>query len=159
MKKGSFSPTLSKPVELTSAVILWKRDHCAELFTQWMDFSTKIWWSYQMQFSVFYLILILFCNQFKLLPLLYTCVWIVKKNNKCFRFMYVVDVYKRIPGTPAYWKLFRNEIFARMEQLGPFQFFFTLSSAEMHWPEVATSILHTIRKKNSLWRWLGGRSK
>ena len=61
--------------------------------------------------------------------------------------MYVVDVYKRIPGTPAYWKLFRNEIFARMEQLGPFQFFFTLSSAEMHWPEVATSILHTIRKK------------
>ena len=61
--------------------------------------------------------------------------------------MYVVDVYKRIPGTPAYWKLFRNEIFARMEQLGPFQFFFTLSPAEMHWPEDATSILHTIGKK------------
>ena len=29
-----------------------------------------------------------------------------------------------------------------MEQLGPFQFFFTLSAAEMRWPEVTTSILH-----------------
>ena len=61
--------------------------------------------------------------------------------------MYVVDVFKKIPGTPAYWKVFRNEMFARMEQLGPFQFFFTLSSAEMHWPDVATSILHTIGRK------------
>ena len=25
--------------ELTSAVILWKQDPCAELFTQWMDFN------------------------------------------------------------------------------------------------------------------------
>ena len=29
-----------------------------------------------------------------------------------------------------------------MEQLGPFHFFFTLSAAEMRWPEVTTSILH-----------------
>ena len=39
LKKGSFSPKLSKKPELTSAVILWKQDPCAELFTQWMDFS------------------------------------------------------------------------------------------------------------------------
>ena len=58
-----------------------------------------------------------------------------------------IDVFKVIPGTPPYWKGYRNEIFARMEQLGPFQFFFTLSSAEMHWPEVAVAILHTIGKK------------
>ena len=42
------------------------------------------------------------------------------------------------------WKKYRNEIFARMEQLGAFNFFFTLSSAEMKWPEVLTSVLHTL---------------
>ena len=36
-----------------------------------------------------------------------------------------------------------------MEQLGQFHFFFTLSAAEMHWPEVATSVLHSIGKKIS----------
>ena len=64
----------------------------------------------------------------------------IKTNN-------AIDVFKAIPGTPAYWKAFRNEIFARMEQLGNFHFFFTLSSAEMKWPEVATSILHAIGRK------------
>ena len=54
---------------------------------------------------------------------------------------------KKFKGHLPIAKVFRNEIFARMEQLGPFQFFFTLSSAEMHWPEVATSILHTIGRK------------
>ena len=53
------------------------------------------------------------------------------------------DVFSKIPGTPSYWKNFRNELFARMEQLGPFHFFFTLSAAEMRWPEVSTSILHS----------------
>ena len=53
------------------------------------------------------------------------------------------DVFSKIPGTPSYWKSFRNELFARMEQLGPFHFFFTLSAAEMKWPEVSTSILHS----------------
>ena len=41
------------------------------------------------------------------------------------------DVFGKIPGTPQYWKNYRNELFARMEQLGPFHFFFTLSAAEM----------------------------
>ena len=36
-----------------------------------------------------------------------------------------------------------------MEQLGQFHFFFTLSAAEMHWPEVATSVLHSIGEKIS----------
>ena len=58
-----------------------------------------------------------------------------------------IDVFKAIPGTPSYWKKFRNEIFARMEQLGGFHFFFTLSSAESKqklWPEVERSILHSL---------------
>ena len=33
------------------------------------------------------------------------------------------DVFGKIPGTPAYWKSYRNELLARMEQLGPFHFF------------------------------------
>ena len=28
------------------------------------------------------------------------------------------SIFKGIPGTPSYWKQFRNEILARMEQLG-----------------------------------------
>ena len=63
----------------------------------------------------------------------------IKNNN-------VIDVFKAIPGTPAYWKKYRNEIFARMEQLGAFHFFFTLSSGEMKWPEVTRSILHATGK-------------
>ena len=56
------------------------------------------------------------------------------------------DVFGKIPGSPQYWKNFRNELFARMEQLGPFHFFFTLSAAEMRWPEVTTAILHYEQK-------------
>ena len=52
------------------------------------------------------------------------------------------DVFGKIAGTPQYWKNYRNELFARMEQLGPFTFFFTLSAAETKWPEVTTAILH-----------------
>ena len=52
-----------------------------------------------------------------------------------------IDVFKEIPGTPAYWKKFRNEIFARMEQLGGFHFFFTLSCADLRWNENFAAIL------------------
>ena len=51
------------------------------------------------------------------------------------------SVFKNIPGTPAYWKTFRNEIFAKIEQLGPFHLFFTLSCAEHKWPEIITALL------------------
>ena len=50
------------------------------------------------------------------------------------------SIFKSIPGTPAYWKKFRNEIFARMEQLGHFHIFFTFSCAEMRFPEMIASV-------------------
>ena len=56
------------------------------------------------------------------------------------------DIFQSIPGTPAYWKKFRNEIYARMEQLGPFHLFYTLSCAEMRWPSVLAEVLRTIVK-------------
>ena len=52
-----------------------------------------------------------------------------------------LSIFKDIPGTPSYWRMFRNEIFARIEQLGPFHFFYTLSCAEMKWIEVLSSLL------------------
>ena len=51
------------------------------------------------------------------------------------------SIFKNIPDTPSYWKAFRNEIFARMEQYGPFQMFFTLSCAEARWDNVVASVL------------------
>ena len=54
------------------------------------------------------------------------------------------NIFQTIPGTPAYWKLFRNECCARIEQLGPFHIFFTLSCAEMRWSSVIIEVLKTV---------------
>ena len=51
------------------------------------------------------------------------------------------SIFRDLPGTPAYWRKFRNEMLARLEQLGPFDFFFTLSPAEMRWNEVLAAVL------------------
>ena len=56
----------------------------------------------------------------------------------------IMNIFVDIPGSPSYWRKFRNEIFAHIEQKGPFHLFFTLSCAEMKWLDVYASIL---RKK------------
>ena len=53
----------------------------------------------------------------------------------------VLSIFKKIPGTPLYWKQFRQELFAAMNQLGQFHLFFTLSCGESRWPEEFASIL------------------
>ena len=68
-------------------------------------------------------------------------------NRNVLKSNTVIDVFKTVVGTPMYFKKFRNETFARMEQLGLFHFFVTLSAAEMNWPEVTTAILHLQGKK------------
>ena len=40
------------------------------------------------------------------------------------------NVFDKIPNTPKYWKQFRHEMMAKLDNLGPFQFFFTLSCAD-----------------------------
>ena len=50
-------------------------------------------------------------------------------------------VFEKIPGTPKYWLNKRYELLAKLENLGAFQFFFTLSMADMRWPEIVTSVL------------------
>ena len=52
----------------------------------------------------------------------------------------VFDVFKKIKGTPKYWQGSRNELIAKVKQLGPFHVFFTCSCGEMRWPEAFLSI-------------------
>ena len=51
------------------------------------------------------------------------------------------NVLKTVRGTPPYWQQMRYDIFAKLEQLGPFHLFFTLSCAEMRWPEIMAAVL------------------
>ena len=46
-----------------------------------------------------------------------------------------------IKNTPRYWQKARYELIAKLENLGPFHFFFTLSCADMRWPENFTALL------------------
>ena len=58
------------------------------------------------------------------------------------------NIFKCLPGTPAYWKQFRSELCARIEQLGPFHLFYTLSCAEMRWEYFLAEVLKATEKKN-----------
>merc|ERR1711860_250994 len=58
----------------------------------------------------------------------------VKVNDMC-------NIFQKIKGTPKYWQLYKNEMIAKVKQLGPFHIFFTLSCAEMRWSEVMVSVL------------------
>jgi len=51
------------------------------------------------------------------------------------------DVFKQIKCTPRFWQNARNELMAKVKQLGAFQIFFTLSCGEMRWIEVFVSVL------------------
>ena len=55
-------------------------------------------------------------------------------NDRCYYFM------NRIKGVPAYWKRFQFEVLAMVRQLGCPSFFMTLSSADLHWPELISII-------------------
>ena len=51
------------------------------------------------------------------------------------------NVFENVKGTPKYWRQVKNELIARLENFGPFAFFFTLSCADLRWPENFTSLL------------------
>ena len=46
-----------------------------------------------------------------------------------------------IKGTPRYWKKVKYEMIAKLENLGAFQLFFTLSCADLRWDENFAAIL------------------
>ena len=45
------------------------------------------------------------------------------------------DIFKKLSGSPKFWQHARNELIAKVKQLGPFQVFFTFSCGEMRWVE------------------------
>ena len=51
------------------------------------------------------------------------------------------SVFDNATGTPRYWQKKRYEVVAKLEQLGPFQMFFTLSCADKRWDEGFVSIM------------------
>ena len=53
-----------------------------------------------------------------------------------------LSVLQQVPGSPKYWQTERYKIVAKLENLGPFTFFFTLSCADKRWMENFTTILH-----------------
>ena len=52
------------------------------------------------------------------------------------------EIFAHVRGSPKYWYAMRGEMMAKIKQLGPFHVFFTLSCAELRWPEIITTILH-----------------
>ena len=51
------------------------------------------------------------------------------------------SVFDSAANTPTYWKKAKYEMMAKLDNLGPFQFFFTLSCADKLWNENLTTIL------------------
>ena len=60
------------------------------------------------------------------------------------------NVFDGIPNTPKYWKTFRNELVAKLDNVGPFHIFFTLSCADSLW-EVCTLLSLLILQTS--WAW------
>ena len=54
-------------------------------------------------------------------------------------------VFDGLPGSPRYWQKMKYDLIAKMEQLGPPQFFYTLSCANKRWKENAATILAKTR--------------
>ena len=54
------------------------------------------------------------------------------------------SVFNNISNTPKYWKTAKYEMLAKLDNLGPFNFFFTLSCADLRWDENFSSILRKL---------------
>ena len=51
------------------------------------------------------------------------------------------NVFDNTSNTPKYWQVAKYEMIAKLENLGPFPFFFTLSCADLRWSENFTTLL------------------
>ena len=54
------------------------------------------------------------------------------------------SVFGNISNTPRYWKTAKYEMLAKLDNLGPFHFFFTLSCADLRWDENFSCILRKL---------------
>ena len=51
------------------------------------------------------------------------------------------DVFKKVKGTAKYWQVSKNELVAKVKQLGPFHIFYTFSCGEMRWSQMFVTLL------------------
>ena len=51
------------------------------------------------------------------------------------------SVFEKIKGTPKYWQTVKYEMIAKLENIGPFQIFFTLTSGDLRWSANFTPVL------------------
>ena len=68
-------------------------------------------------------------------------------GEKSMKLVDTFSVFKSISGTPKFWQQKRYNLLAMINVLGPFQWFFTFSCAELRWPQVISCIL---RKKGHI---------
>ena len=72
----------------------------------------------------------------------------VTMSNEGTKFLQTEDgyaVFDGLPGSPRYWQKMKFDLIAKMEQLGPPQFFYTLSCANKRWEENSATILAKTR--------------
>ena len=64
-----------------------------------------------------------------------------KNGSKTYTLEDPYSVLDDIKNTPRYWQKTKYELIARLENLGAFNFFFSLSCADLRWPENFTALL------------------
>ncbi len=64
-----------------------------------------------------------------------------KKANGVYSLDDPFSVLDNVPGTPRFWQKKKYELIAKLENLGAFQIFFTLSCADLRWHETFTAFL------------------
>ena len=62
-------------------------------------------------------------------------------NSNVLQLSDATSVFEKLKGSPKYWQQTRSDLVAKVEQLGPFHIFFTLSCADKRWSEIFTTIL------------------
>ena len=70
-----------------------------------------------------------------------------KKTQTCDKLYTLNDpytVFENVKNTPKYWQKYKYEMIGKLENLGPFQWFFTLSCADMRWDENFSSLLEEL---------------
>ena len=67
-------------------------------------------------------------------------------GTKAMKLNDAFSIFKSISGTPKFWQQKRYNLLAMINVLGPFQWFFTFSCAELRWPSIIGCIL---RKQGS----------
>ena len=64
-----------------------------------------------------------------------------ENGTKSYKLEDAYAVLDDVKGTPKYWKKSKMEILAKIDNFGPFHWFYTLSCADMRWDENFSSIL------------------